>query len=38
MGEWSKKIGEYCENSVNAFFTVIGWNDLTSRVTYLDLS
>ena len=29
MGEWSKKIGEYGENVVEKFFTVIGWHDLT---------
>jgi len=28
MGEWSKKIGEYGEQVVEAFFSVIGWNDL----------
>jgi hypothetical protein len=32
MGEWSKKIGEYGEEVVELFFTVIGWNDLTKGV------
>lgn len=32
MGEWSKKIGEYGEDVVKTFFSVIGWNDLTSGV------
>ncbi len=38
MGEWSKKIGEYGENVVKTFFTVIGWNDLTTGVTLPCLS
>ena len=25
MGEWSKKIGEYGENLVERFLSVIGW-------------
>ncbi len=29
MGEWSKKIGEYGENIVEKFFSIIGWNDLS---------
>ena len=29
MGEWSKKIGEYGEDVVEKFFSVIGWNDLS---------
>ncbi len=33
MGEWSKKIGEYGENVVKTFFSVIGWNDLATGVT-----
>ncbi len=28
MGEWSKKIGEYGENVVENFLSVIGWQDL----------
>ena len=27
MGEWSKKIGEYGENVVEKFLSVVGWND-----------
>ena len=27
MGEWSKKIGEYGENVVERFLSVIGWNE-----------
>jgi len=27
MGEWSKKIGEYGEDVVEKFLSVIGWND-----------
>ena len=27
MGEWSKKIGEYGENVVERFLSVVGWND-----------
>lgn len=27
MGEWSKKIGEYGENVVERFLSVIGWNN-----------
>lgn len=27
MGEWSKKIGEYGENIVEKFLSVIGWNN-----------
>jgi hypothetical protein len=33
MGEWSKKIGEYGENVVKTFFSVIGWNNLATGVT-----
>ncbi|MBD8347673.1 hypothetical protein [Dysgonomonas sp. HGC4] len=33
MGEWSKKIGEYGEKVVERFFSIIGWNDLSSGVT-----
>ena len=33
MGEWSKKIGEYGENVVKKFFSVIGWNSLATSVT-----
>lgn len=33
MGEWSKKIGEYGEKVVERFFSVIGWNDLSSGIT-----
>ncbi len=32
MGEWSKKIGEYGEDVVEKFFSVIGWNDLSKGV------
>lgn len=27
MGEWSKKIGEYGEDVVEKFLSIIGWND-----------
>lgn len=33
MGEWSKKIGDYGENVVRTFFSVIGWNSLAAGVT-----
>jgi len=33
MGEWSKKIGEYGEQVVDAFFSVIGWNDLQKGIS-----
>ena len=26
MGEWSKKIGEYGEDTVEKFLSIIGWN------------
>lgn len=32
MGEWSKKIGEYGENVVEKFFSVIGWHDMAKGV------
>ncbi|WP_139958348.1 GapS4a family protein [Flavicella sediminum] len=32
MGEWSKKIGEYGENIVEKFFTIVGWNDLSKGI------
>jgi hypothetical protein len=38
MGEWSKKIGEYGEKVVETFFSVVGWNDLTTGVTLPCLS
>jgi hypothetical protein len=28
MGEWSKKIGEYGENVIEDFLSIVGWNDL----------
>lgn len=28
MGEWSKKIGEYGEDVVDKFLSVVGWHDL----------
>ena len=33
MGEWSKKIGEYGENLVERFLSVIGWNDPVKGIT-----
>lgn len=27
MGEWSKKIGEYGEDIVERFLSIIGWKD-----------
>ena len=27
MGEWSKKIGEYGEDVVEKFLSIIGWNN-----------
>ncbi len=33
MGEWSKKIGEYGENVVENFFSVVGWNDMSKGHT-----
>lgn len=27
MGEWSKKIGEYGEDTIEKFLSIIGWND-----------
>lgn len=33
MGEWSKKIGEYGENFVEKFLSVIGWSDLAKGNT-----
>ncbi len=38
MGEWSKKIGEYGENVVKTFFSVVGWSDLATGVTLPCLS
>jgi len=32
MGEWSKKIGEYGENVIEKFFSIIGWNDLVKGI------
>ena len=32
MGEWSKKIGEYGENVVEKFLSLIGWNTLAKGV------
>lgn len=32
MGEWSKKIGEYGENVVEKFLSVIGWNDVQNGI------
>lgn len=33
MGEWSKKIGEYGENVVEKFLSVVGWNDPVKGIT-----
>ena len=33
MGEWSKKIGEYGENVVENFLSVVGWQDLAKGET-----
>ena len=33
MGEWSKKIGEYGEDLVEKFLSVIGWNDSLKGIT-----
>ena len=32
MGEWSKKIGEYGEKTVENFLSAVGWNDLLKGV------
>lgn len=33
MGEWSKKIGEYGEDIVEKFLSIIGWNDPLKNVS-----
>lgn len=32
MGEWSKKIGEYGENVVEKFLSIIGWNNVQKGI------
>lgn len=32
MGEWSKKIGEYGENVIEDFLSIVGWNDLVKGI------
>jgi hypothetical protein len=36
MGEWSKKIGEYGENVVEKFLSIIGWNNVKTGPEIID--
>ena len=33
MGEWSKKIGEYGEDVVEKFLSIIGWHEPVKGIT-----